>query len=106
MTYFLEYTIPPGPDDADFEFPYDEINTGSTVPLSETGAEIVHTPELPARTGIIGATVPEAKLEAEQLINHSRAKEGTLYFDPSNSLQAGTGTVVATFTEGRGWQDS
>lgn len=106
MTYFLEYTIPAASDDSEFEFPHDEINTGTTIPLSETDAEVVHTPELPARTGIIGASVPEAKLEAEQLISHSRAGEATLYFDPSNSLQAGVGTVVATFAEGSGWQDA
>ncbi|ADX72101.1 hypothetical protein Asphe3_09100 [Pseudarthrobacter phenanthrenivorans Sphe3] len=106
MTYFLEYTIPAESGDAEFEFPHDEINAGTTVPLSETNAEIVHTPELPARTGIIGATVPEAKLEAEQLILHSRATEGALYFDPSNSLLEGVGTLVATFSEGRGWQDA
>lgn len=106
MNYFLEYTVPAGPDNAEFEFPYDEIRTGNTIPLSETDAEIVHTSELPARTGIIGATIPEAKLEAEQLIIHSRATEGSLYEDPSNSLQAGVGTLVATFVEGRGWQDA
>lgn len=106
MNYFLEYTVPAGPDNAEFEFPYDEIRTGNTIPLSETDAEIVHTTELPARTGIIGATIPEAKLEAEQLIIHSRATEGSLYEDPSNSLQAGVGTLVATFVEGRGWQDA
>jgi hypothetical protein len=106
MTYFLEYTIPAASEDAGFEFPHDEINSGTTIPLSETDAEVVHTPELPARTGIIGATVPEAKLEAEQLITHSRASEASLYFDPSNSLQTGVGTLVATFSEGRGWQDA
>ena len=106
MTYFLEYTVPTAPDSAEFEFPHDEIQTGTTVPLSETDAELVHTPELPARTGIIGATVPEAKLEAEQLITHSRATAATLYEDPSNSLQSGVGNVVATFVEGRGWQDA
>ncbi len=106
MTYFLEYTIPAASPDAEFEFPHDEINTGTTIPLSETDAEVVHAPELPARTGIIGATVPEAKLEAEQLITHSRASEASLYFDPSNSLQAGVGRLVATFSEGRGWQDA
>ena len=106
MNYFLEYTVPAGPDNAEFEFPYDEIRTGNTIPLSETDAEIIHTPELPARTGIVGATIPEAKLEAEQLIIHSRATEGTLYEDPSNSLQAGVGRLVATFVEGRGWQDA
>jgi hypothetical protein len=105
MTYFLEYTIPAAAGDAGFEFPHDDINPGTTVPLSQTNADVVHTPELPARTGIIGATVPEAKLEAEQLITHSRATEASLYFDPSNSLNAGVGSLVATFTEGRGWQD-
>lgn len=105
MTYFLEYTVPAAPGDAEFEFPHDEINTGTTVPLTQTGADVVHTPELPARTAIIGATVPEAKLEAEQLITHSRASEASLYFDPSNSLQAGVGTLVSTFSEGQGWQD-
>lgn len=106
MTYFLEYTIPAVPDDAGFDFPHDEINPGTTIPLSETDAEIIHTPELPARTGIVGATAAEAKLEAEQLITHSRATEGELYFDPSNSLQAGVGTLVARFVEGDGWQDA
>ncbi|MBX7445748.1 MULTISPECIES: hypothetical protein [unclassified Arthrobacter] len=106
MTYFLEYTVPAAPGESEFEFAHDEINSGTTVPLTQTGAEVVHTPDLPARTGIIGATVPEAKLEAEQLITHSRASEASLYFDPSDSLQAGVGTLVATFSEGRGWQDA
>lgn len=106
MTYFLEYTIPAAPDDAEFEFPHDEINPGTTIPLSETDAEIIHTPELPARTAIVGATPAEAKLEAEQLITHSRATEGELYLDPSNSLQAGVGTLVAKFIEGSGWRDA
>jgi hypothetical protein len=106
MNYFLEYTLPAAPDDAEFEFPYNEIQSGTTIPLSETDSEIVHTPELPARTGIVGATIPEAKLEAEQLINHSRATEASLYEDPSNSLQAGVGTLVATYMKGRGWQDA
>ncbi|MFD5276930.1 hypothetical protein ACFWIX_05145 [Pseudarthrobacter sp. NPDC058362] len=105
MTYFLEYTIPAPVGADEFEFPHDEINSGTTIPLSETRAEHVHAPELPARTGIIGATVPEAKLEAEQLLGHSRATAGALYVDPSNSLQAGVGTLVATFREGIGWQD-
>jgi hypothetical protein len=106
MTYFLEYTIPAASPDAEFEFPHDEINSGTTIPLTQTDAEVVHTPELPARTGIIGATAPEAKLEAEQLITHSRASEASLYFDPSNSLQPGVGTLVATFSEGQGWRDA
>lgn len=105
MTYFLEYAIPAPAGADEFEFPHDEINSGTTIPLSETRAVHVHTPELPARTGIVGATIPEAKLEAEQLIGHSRATEGSLYFDPSNSLQAGVGTLVATFREASGWQD-
>lgn len=105
MTFFLEYTVPVACD-AEFEFPNDEINSGTTVPLTRTDADVVHTPVLPARTGIIGATVPEAKLEAEQLITHSRASEASLYFDPSNSLKAGVGTLVSTFTEGGGWQDA
>lgn len=106
MTYFLEYTVQAATGEEEFAFPHDEIATGTTVPLAQTAAEIVHTPDLPVRTGIIGATVPEAKLEAEQLITRSRATEATLYFDPSNSLQAGIGTLVATFKEGRGWQDA
>jgi hypothetical protein len=106
MTYFLEYTIPAAADDAEFEFPHDEVNSGTTIPLSQTNADVVHTPELPARTGIIGATVPEAKLEAEQLITHSRASEASLYFDPSNSLNSGVGNLVATFREGSGWHDA
>ncbi len=106
MTYFLEYTVPAAPNDAEFAFPNDEINADTTVPLQQTEANTVHTPELPARTGIIGATDSEAKLEAEQLLTHSRAQQGSLFFDPSNSLQAGVGTLVATFVEGRGWQEA
>jgi hypothetical protein len=106
MTYFLEYTVPAASTDAEFEFPNDEINADTTVPLQKTEANTVHTSELPARTGIIGATASEAKLEAEQLITHSRASAGVLYFDPSNSLQAGVGTLVARFTEGSGWVDA
>jgi hypothetical protein len=106
MTYFLEYTIPAGPGNAEFEFPHDDVQAGETIPLSETNAEIIHTPELAARTAIIGATVPEAKLEAEQLIIHSRASEGTLYDDPSNSLREGIGRLVATFRKNQGWQDA
>lgn len=105
MTYFLEYKIPAPPGEAEFEFPHDEIHTGDTIPLSQTSAEHVHTPELPARTRIEGATIPEAKREAEELILHSRAEEGSLYFDPSNSLQAGVGALVSIFTEGKGWVD-
>jgi hypothetical protein len=105
MTYFLEYTIPTPPENAEFEIPHSEIHTGGTIPLTEIDAEVIHTPELPARTGILGATVPEAKLEAEQLINHSRASEASLYFDPSNSLQSGVGTLVAKYSEGSGWTD-
>ncbi|WP_045731990.1 hypothetical protein [Pseudarthrobacter chlorophenolicus] len=106
MTYFLEYTIPAASSDAEFEFPHDEINSGTTIPLAQTDAEVVHSSELPARTSIVGATVPEAKLEAEQLISHSRASEAALYFDPSESLGTGVGTLVATFTDGGGWQDT
>lgn len=106
MTYFLEYIVPAASDDAEFEFPNDEINADTTVPLQKTEDNTVHTPELPARTGILGATDSEAKLEAEQLITHSRAREGSLFFDPSNSLQTGVGTLVATFVEGRGWHDA
>lgn len=106
MTYFLEYTVPAASDQEEFAFPHDEISPGTTVPLAQTDADIVHTPDLPGRTGIIGATPAEAKLEAEQLITHSRATEATLYDDPSNSLRLGIGTRVATFKKGRGWQDA
>lgn len=105
MTYFLEYTVPASADNAEFEFPHDEINAGVTIPLTETRAEIVRTSELPARTAIVGATTPEAKIEAEQLLLHSRADSGLLYDDPSSSLNTGVGTLVARFTEGEGWTD-
>lgn len=105
MTYFLEYTVPASEDNAEFEFPHDEINSGVTIPLRETGAEVVHTTELPARTAIVGATTAEAKIEAEQLLLHSRATSGLLYDDPSASLNAGVGTVVARFNEREGWTD-
>lgn len=106
MTFFLEYTIPTPPDETEFEFPYDDVHPGTTIPLSETNAEIVHAAELPARTAIIGATVPEAKLEAQQLILHSRCIEAVLYDDPSNSLREGIGILVSTFTKGQGWTDA
>lgn len=105
MTYFLEYTVPASEDNAEFEFPHDEVNSGVTIPLTETDAEVVHTTELPARTAIVGATTAEAKIEAEQLLTHSRAASGVLYDDPSASLNAGVGTLVARFTEGEGWTD-
>jgi hypothetical protein len=102
MNYFLEYTIPAAPDDAEFEFPHDEIRPGTTIPLSETNADIVHTPELPARTGIIGATVPEAKLEAEQLITHSRATEASLYRGPLE-FASGRRGHSRSYLHGRQW---
>jgi hypothetical protein len=105
MSYFLEYTIPAAPGEDGFDFPYDEIRAGETIPLSEVKAEKIHASELPARTRIEGATVPEAKQEAEELILHSRADAGSLYYDPSNSLQAGIGALVSIFTEGKGWAD-
>lgn len=106
MSYFLEYTIPAAPGEKEFKFPHDEINAGGTIPLTQTNAEEVHAPVLPARTRIEGATVPEAKREAEELIIHSRADAGSLYYDPSNSLKAGVGILVSVFTEGEGWADT
>ncbi|MEE2527529.1 hypothetical protein V1639_00610 [Pseudarthrobacter sp. J75] len=105
MTYFLEYTVPASADNAEFEIPHDEINTGETIPLTETGAEVIHATELPARTAIVGATTAEAKIEAEQLLLHSRATTGELYDDPSASLNAGVGKLLATYNEGDGWTD-
>lgn len=105
MGYFVEYNIPASDDDEDFEFPVNEAEPGYTIPLSETDAEIVHTPVLPARTGVAGATLAEAQEEAEEIIRHSRATEALLYEDPENSAESGSGRVVGTYTEGGGWAE-
>jgi hypothetical protein len=103
MGYFVEYHIPAADEDEDFEFPVSEEHSGYTIPLSETDAEVIHTPELPARSGVLGATLEEARKAAEEIIGHSRATEALLYDDPENSTESGSGTVVGRYTQGGGW---
>jgi hypothetical protein len=103
MGYFVEYHIPAGDEDDEFEFPVSEEHSGYTIPLTETDAETVRTPDLPARSGVLGASLAEAQKAAEEIIGHSRATEALLYEDPENSVESGSGTVVGKYTEGGGW---
>lgn len=106
MAYYLEYSIPAPRNDAEFTFPVSDEHSGVTVPLTETDAPVVAAPELPARSAVTGATLAEAKAAAEEVIGHSRAAELLLYEDPSDSLEAGSGTLISRYTEGSGWTDS
>jgi hypothetical protein len=104
MTYYIEYTVPAEGGAADL--PLNEKESGGTVPLTELAAtEHVRTDALPARSAVLGATLEEAKQAAEQVISHSSAAQADLYDDPSDSLEAGRGQLVASYEEGAGWSD-
>jgi hypothetical protein len=103
MGYFVEYSIPSADKGEEFEFPVSEKHSGYTIPLTETDAEVVHAPELPARSRVLGATLAEAQEAAEQVINHSRATEALLFEDPDNSTVAGSGTLVCKYSQNQGW---
>jgi hypothetical protein len=105
MSYYLEYVIPAGPDEGNFEFPVSEEHRGYTVPLTETDAEVVRTDQLPARTEVFGASLDEAKEAAESILANSKADKAELYEDPDDSMQPGSGTLVASYTQGGSWQD-
>jgi hypothetical protein len=106
MTYFLEYTIPAARNGENYVFPVSEKHRGYTIPLSETDAEIVHSSQLPARSSIPSSTLEEAKVEAEEVLRHSKAVSGDLYEDPNGSNEAGSGTLILTYTESAGWQEA
>ena len=105
MSYFLEYVIPAGQGDGDYEFPVSEEHRGYTVPLTEVDAEVVHTDRLPVRTEVFGASLDEAKTAAEEILSNSKASQARLYDDPTESRQQGAGTLIANYAQGSGWQE-
>lgn len=105
MSYFLEYVIPTGQGDGDYEFPVSEEHRGYTVPLTEVDAEVVHTDRLPVRTEVFGASLDEAKTAAEEILSNSKASQARLYDDPTESMQTGAGTLIASYVQGSGWQE-
>lgn len=104
MTYFLEYTVPADDGSGDIAFPLSEQDSGYTVPLSETDAEVVRSERLPVRTSILGSSLAKAKAEAEEIIRHSKAEAGFLYDDPSGSAQAGSGELILKYGQS-GWEE-
>ncbi|WP_138415919.1 hypothetical protein [Sinomonas gamaensis] len=101
MTYYIEYTVPSEGGDADL--PVNEQESGATIPLTEVPAEHVHTSELPARSAVLAASLDEAKEAAEEVISHSKATRAELFDDDADSLEAGSGRLVARYAEGEGW---
>ncbi len=102
MAYFLEYVVPAESGGA--EVPLSDAGDGSA-PVSDAAARVVHLDTLPARSRIAAGTVEDARVEAEQLLLHSKADAGELFEDPSDSLDAGSGRRVGTFREGEGWSE-
>lgn len=105
MAYYVEYEIPAGPQNEQFEMPVSEEQSGYTIPLTETDAPVIDTDELSARSGVFGATLAEAKTAAEEIISHSKATRASLYEDPSNSTSMGVGTLVAEYAQDAGWSE-
>jgi hypothetical protein len=105
MSYFLEYIVPAGQDDGDYEFPVSEEHRGYTVPLTEVDVDVVRTDRLPVRTEVFGASLDEAKTAAEEILSNSKASQARLFDDPSESMQTGAGTLIASYAQGSGWQD-
>ena len=105
MAYFIEYTVPAAQEDAEYTIPASDQESGYTIPLGETGTERIHTDELPVRSSVLGASVAEAKAAAEEVLSHSRATRAQLFEDAENSTTAGSGTLLASYAEGSGWQD-
>lgn len=103
MAYFLEYVVPAESGGA--EVPLDDDGDGVTIPLDETAERVVHLDALPARSRIAAGTVEDARVEAEQLLRHSKADAGELFDDPGDSLDAGSGRRVGVFREGAGWTE-
>lgn len=104
MAYFLEYTVPASDEDGEYTFPVSEEHRGYTVPLTETDAEIVHSERLPIRGSILASSIEDAKVEAEKIIQNSRATTGYLYEDPGSSSQVGSGNLILKYTESSGWE--
>ena len=104
MTYYIEYSVPAEGGDADL--PVNDAEPGATVPLTQVPAEHVHVAELPVRSAIAGASLAEAKEAAESVISHSRATRAELYDDEADSLDAGSGRLVARYSDDGGWSDA
>jgi hypothetical protein len=104
MTFYIEYSVPAeGQEGA--RIPLNEQESGYTIPVSEVEAGAVRVSQLPARSSVAGADLQSAKAAAEQIVNHSKAKEAQLFEDEEGSLDSGSGKLVAVFSEGKGWSD-
>lgn len=104
MTFYIEYSVPAeGQEGA--RIPLNDQEPGYTVPVAETEAAAVRVSQLPARTSVAGADLEGAKAAAEEIINHSKAKEARLFEDEDGSLESGSGELVSVFSEGTGWSD-
>lgn len=103
MTFYIEYSVPAEGGDADL--PVNDAEPGDTVRLTQVPAEHIHTAELPVRSAVYGASLAEAKEAAEEVISHSRATRAELYDDETDSLDAGSGRLVARYSEGGGWSN-
>jgi len=106
MSFYLEYIVPPEQGESGYDFPQSEEHRGYTIPLSETDAETVHVGQLPVRSEVYGAGLDEAMAAAEEILGNSKASRAELYDDPNDSLQRGSGTLVASYTEGAGWREA
>jgi hypothetical protein len=106
MAYYVEYIIGQPEDDDHYEIPVNDDEPGYTIPLTETDAEMVDVEQLSARSGVFGADLAEAKEAAEEIISHSKSTQAALYEDEANSTEQGSGTLLATFRQGRGWQEA
>jgi hypothetical protein len=104
MTFFIEYSVPAeGQEGA--RIPLNDQESGYTIPVVETEAAAVRVSQLPARSSVAGADLQSAKAAAEEIVNHSKAKEARLFEDEEGSLDSGSGKLVAVFSEGKGWSD-
>ena len=104
MAYYLEYVVPPVDGD-DIAVPLQD-HPEPTLPLSETDVPVVDAAALPVRSAVLASSVDEAKTAAEEVIASSKASEATLFDDPADSLEAGSGRIVAVFRGNGGWSDS
>jgi hypothetical protein len=104
VAFYVEYTVASDSEQEPFEIPVSSTESGYTVPLTETDAPTVPVSVLPIRSGVYGTNLAEAKIAAEELIGHSKATSAELYEDADNSLEAGAGTVVASYDESSGWR--
>lgn len=104
MAYFLEYVVPADDGGEGIAFPVSEQERGYTVPLTETDAEVIRSEELPIRTSILSSSIADAKVEAEEILRHSKAETGFLYDDSSDSDQSGSGELILKYGQS-GWEE-